>query len=104
MLVECVGRESDGSILLRILRLSSTDLQKRQRSYGESLMRQIKRSICFNKLNEKMAFLSPIICIQFILNIFMPLNWKGKYLEVDQEVHAVDIDIFQNNWNVFRDY
>lgn len=51
-----------------------------------------------------MAFLSPIIRMQFILNIFMPLNWKGKYLRVDQEVHAVDTDIFQNNWNVFRDY
>lgn len=34
----------------------------------------------------------------------MCIRWKGEYLQIDQEVHAVDIDIFQNNWNDFRDY
>ena len=33
----------------------------------------------------------------------MCFNCKGKYLQIDQEVLAIDIDVFQSNWKVFRD-
>lgn len=47
---------------------------KKGRDWGERWIRQIKRSIWFKKLNEKMAFLPPIIYMQLILNIFIPVR------------------------------
>lgn len=33
----------------------------------------------------------------------MCFNWKGKYLQIDHQVHAIGIDVFQSNWKLFRD-
>lgn len=67
-------------------------------------MRQIKRSICFKKLNG----LSPTYHIyaayfEYIHTCKMCFNCKEKYLQIDHEVHAIGIDVFQSNWKVFRD-
>ena len=89
-----------------LLSLLISACQKRQRLGGE-MDKTNQKEYLVQKIKWENG-LSPTYHIyaayfEYIHTCKMCFNYKGKYLQIDQEVLAIDIDVFQSNWKVFRD-